>query len=143
MTLTEIKTEIISWKFSKKRGINLSIGIAALLIYEFVARPYYRPYIYRSKINDFHLADTIGNSLGTIAAVFVLIGVIGRTKEQHYFLIKMITISFTLYELAHPLLGKPGDLWDVVATFLTGGLCFLLYNLVHNNKINTQHGLDL
>lgn len=101
------------------------------MVYEFWARPIYRPYIYRNKINDFHLADTIGNSRGTIATVFVVIGLIGQGREQHLFLIKTITIAVALYEIMHPLLGKPMDLGDVLATLLTGGLCLLLYRVIH------------
>lgn len=111
--------------------INLSIGFAAVLIYEFIARPLYRPYIYANNINDLHVADTIGNSLGTVATIFVLIGFIGQGRAQHLFLIKTITISVVLYEIAHPLLGKPIDFWDIIATILTGELCFALYKYIH------------
>lgn len=138
MTIKDLKEGITNWKLTKERIINLSIGLAAVLIYEFIARPIYRPYIYRNNINDFHLADTIGNSLGTIATVFVLIGLIGKGRIQHLFLIKIITISVTLYEIAHPLLGKPIDLWDILATILTGGLCLLLYKFIHPISINEE-----
>jgi hypothetical protein len=113
----------------------VAVGLTAVGLYEFVARPIYRPYIYRNQINDFHLADTIGNSLGTIATVFVLIGLIGQGKSQHLFLIKTITLSVALYELAHPLLGKPIDPWDILATFLSGGICLLLYKAIHRPPI--------
>jgi len=131
MTIEDLKKGIRDWKLTKERIINLSIGFSAVLIYEFLARPLYRPYIYRNNINDFHLADTIGNSLGTIATVFVLIGLLGKGRDQNLFLIKMITFSVALYEVAHPLLGKPIDPWDILATLLTGGLCLVLYKLVH------------
>ncbi|MFN5170589.1 MAG: hypothetical protein ACK5DD_13275 [Cyclobacteriaceae bacterium] len=131
MTIDDLKQGIRHWKLTKERVINLSIGFSAVLIYEFLARPLYRPYIYRNNINDFHLADTIGNSLGTIATVFVLIGLLGKGRDQNLFLIKVITFSVALYEVAHPLLGKPIDPWDILATLLTGGLCLVLYKLVH------------
>ena len=136
MTLKDLKYAIIHWKLTKERIINLAIGISAILVYEFLARPIYRPYIYRNRINDFHIADTIGNSLGTIATVFVLIGLIGEGKSQHLFLIKLITISIVLYELAHPLLGKTIDPWDIAATILTGGLCLILYRFIHPARSN-------
>lgn len=131
MTLKDLREGISNWKFSRERVINLTIGFSAVLIYEFIARPIYRPYIYRNNINDFHLADTIGNTLGTIATIFVLIGFIGQGRTQHLFLIKTITISVALYEIAHPLLGKPIDHWDIVATLLTGGLCLIFYKFIH------------
>ncbi|CAN5333758.1 hypothetical protein BH23BAC2_BH23BAC2_24590 [soil metagenome] len=131
MTLKDLREGISNWKFSRERMINLTIGFSAVLIYEFIARPIYRPYIYINNINDFHLADTIGNTLGTIATIFVLIGFIGQGRTQHLFLIKTITISVALYEIVHPLLGKPIDPWDVVATLLTGGLSLILYKFIH------------
>ena len=119
------------WTLTKGRVINLTIGLSAVWIYEFIARPIYRPYIYRNNINDFHVADTIGNSLGTIAAIFVSIAFLGETRMQHLLLIKIIAISVVLYEIAHPLLGKPIDPWDIVATILTGGLCLIVYRIIH------------
>lgn len=127
MTIKDIQLGIANWKLTRERVLNFAIGFSSILIYEFIARPFYRPYIYKNNINDFHIADTIGNSLGTVATIFVLIGIFGQGRMQHLFLIKTITISVVVYELAHPLLGKPIDPWDIVATFLTGTLCYLLY----------------
>jgi hypothetical protein len=135
MTLDDLKRDFQNWKFTRERITHLAIGFTAVGLYEWVARPIYRPYIYKHHINDFHLADTIGNSLGTIATVFVLIGLIGQGKSQHLFLIKTITVSVALYELAHPLLGKPIDPWDILATFLSGGICLLLYKAIHRPPV--------
>ena len=134
MTLNDIKDDLSNWKLTRERIINLSIGVSAILIYEFIARPIYRPYIYRNNINDYHIADTLGNTLGTIATIFVLIGLIGSGRNQHMFLIKTITICVALYEVAHLLLGKPIDPWDIVATIITGGLCIFLYKSIHPNS---------
>jgi hypothetical protein len=131
MTLHDLRAGIHNWKLTRERIINLAIGFSAVMIYELLARPIYRPFIYKNNINDFHLADTIGNSLGTLATVFVLIGLIGQGRAQNLFLIKTITISVILYELAHPLLGKTIDPWDILATLLTGGLCLILYKWIH------------
>ncbi|MEQ1587454.1 MAG: hypothetical protein ABL895_16335 [Cyclobacteriaceae bacterium] len=135
MTVEELKDDITHWRFTRARGINLSVGFIALLIYEFFARPIYRPYIYSHHINDFHIADTIGNSLGTLATIFIFLGVIGKTRAQHDFLIKTITISLVLYEVAHPMLGKPMDFWDVMATLATGWFCWVLYRVLHRANV--------
>ena len=131
MTIIDLKAGLAKWRLTRERIINLAIGVSAILVYELIARPIYRPYIYKNKLNDFHLADTIGNSLGTVAAVFVIIGFVGEGRAQHWFLIKTITISIVLYEIGHPLLGKPIDPWDILATVITGGLCLALYKAVH------------
>ena len=130
MTVKDLSKGISTWKLTRERVINLLIGISAVLIYEFIARPIYRPYIYRNNINDFHVADTIGNSFGTIATIFVLIGIFGQGRAQHLFLMKTIIISIVLYEVAHPLLGKPIDPWDIIATIFTGLLCFVCYRWI-------------
>ena len=136
MTIRELKEEVVTWKFTRARGINLAVGFSALLIYEFFARPIYRPYIYSHQINDFHLADTLGNSLGTIATIFIFLGLIGNNEVQHAFLIKTITISLILYEVVHPLLGKPMDFWDILATLFTGVACWVLYRFIHRVNVN-------
>lgn len=135
MTIRELKDELVSWKFTRARAINFAVGFSALLIYEFFARPIYRPYIYSHQINDFHIADTLGNSLGTIATIFIFLGLIGKTEAQHTFLIKTITISLILYEVVHPLLGKPMDFWDVLATLLMGGFSWVLYRFIHKANV--------
>lgn len=135
MTLSDLKHEFTSWRLTRERIINLSIGIAAFLIYEFLARPIYRPFVYQNNINDFHVADTIGNTLGAFASIFILIGVIGKGRIQHIFLIKTITISVALYEILHPLLGKPIDTWDIVASVFTGALSLILYKVIHPSVI--------
>ncbi|MBL7852687.1 MAG: hypothetical protein JNN04_17415 [Cyclobacteriaceae bacterium] len=138
MTLPEVGTMLRQWKLTKDRIVFFAIGFSAVLLYEFLARPLYRPYIYRNGINDYHLADTIGNTLGTVATIFVFLGVFGNTRTQNLFLIKTITLSVVVYELAHPLLGKPIDPWDVVATLVTGVLCLVLYRLTHPAKETEQ-----
>lgn len=112
--------------------INLLIGIGAVVLYE-LARAYYRPYVYSRGINDFHIADTLGNSLGTVAQVFVFISVLGQEVKQDYVLIRIVTISVVVYELAHPLLGKPTDPWDIVATVITGIFCETLHRMIHRH----------
>lgn len=131
MKVQEVLQELSQWKLTRVRVLHLAIGLSATAVYEFLARPIYRPYIYQHNINDFHIADTIGNSLGTVATVFVWIGLLGQGRSQHLFMIKMITLSVALYEVAHPLLGKPIDPWDIAATLFTGGLCLLLYKVIH------------
>ena len=135
MTINDIRNEIIGWKFSRYKAINFTIGICALLLYEFVGRPYYRPYIYSNNIYDFHIADTIGNSLGTIATVFILISLFSRDSSHGYFLVNVITVSIILYEFAQPLLGKQIDPFDIVATVITGGICFVIYSLLFKNYV--------
>jgi len=128
--LKRFRNKIIDWLHSKQRMLNLMIGLSALVIYE-AARVTYRPYIYSRGIYDFHIADTLGNSLGTVATIFVFVSLFGRDRAQAYFLIRTVTISVLVYEVAHPVLGKPIDPWDILATVLAGVFCEILHRLIH------------
>ena len=128
MTINDFVSELKKWRLTKYKAINFAIGISALLIYEFVGRPIYRPYIYDNKINDFHIADTLGNTFGTLPTIFFLIAILSNDTTKGNYLIKLGTFSVVVFELAHPLLGKPIDIWDIIATILTGVVSYLVYN---------------
>jgi hypothetical protein len=142
MKITDFKTELKNWKFTKYKVINFAIGISALLFYEFIGRPIYRPYIYTNKINDFHIADTLGNTFGTMPTIFFLIAILSNDTTKGNYLVKLGTFSVVIFELAHPLLGKPIDIWDIVATVLTGFMSYLIYNRIfrNTNKSSIQTG---
>jgi len=134
MTINEFKAELKKWRLTKYKAINFAIGISALLIYEFVGLPIYRPYIYANKINDFHIADTLGNTFGTLPTIFFLIAILSNETIKGNYLIKLGTISVVMFELAHPLLGKPIDIWDIVATVLMGFFSYLTYNFIFQDR---------
>lgn len=137
MNLTDIKTALTNWKFTRYKATNFAIGTAALLLYEFAARPIYRPYIYRNDLYDFHLADTLGNTLGTMTTLFFLLGIFSnRYDSQGTYLIRIGTLSVVLFELTHPLLGKPIDVWDIFATLLTGIISHLLCTVLFRKSGN-------
>ncbi len=134
MTINDFTSELRTWKLSKYKAINFAIGISALLIYEFVGRPIYRPYIYNNKINDFHIADTLGNTFGTLPTIFFLIAILSNDTTKGNYLIKLGTFSVVIFELAHPLLGKPIDIWDIIATIMTGFVSYIIYNSIFKSR---------
>ncbi|GAB2766084.1 hypothetical protein [Salinimicrobium soli] len=140
MTLNDFKTELKNWKFTRYRAINFAIGITALLIYEFIGRPIYRPYIYENQINDFHIADTLGNTFGTLPTIFFLIAILSHDTKKGNYLIKLGTFSVVVYELASPLLGKPIDVWDILATLLAGLASYFIYNAIFKDRKQVQNG---
>jgi len=75
MKIEDFIAELRNWKLTPYKAINFAIGILALLIYEVVGRPVYPPFIYNIHINDFHIADTLGNSLDTFATIFFLVAI--------------------------------------------------------------------
>jgi hypothetical protein len=131
--MEKINKELANWAYSRRRKTNMAIGITAVLLCE-VARAYYRPFIYSNEINDFHIADTLGNSLGTVGTVFVFVSLLGHSKTQEHFLIRTTVISVLVYEVAHPLLGKLIDPWDLIATIIAGFFCEGLYRVIHERK---------
>lgn len=133
--MRQVKDEIKLWSKSRRRVIHLLIGVGTVMMYE-ILRAYYRPFIYTQGINDLHLADTLGNSLGTVAAVFVFISLLGRDQTQERFILRTVVISVLLYELAHPLLGKTIDIWDLIATVAAGIFCEVLYRFIHRPPKN-------
>lgn len=130
MQLKDFRTELKNWKFTRYKAINFSIGLAALLIYEFIGRPLYRPYIYQHKINDFHIADTLGNTFGTVPTLFFLVALLSNETTKGNYLIKLGTFGVVVFELLHPLLGKPIDISDLLATIITGSISYLVYNAI-------------
>lgn len=115
--ITTLRNHLGEWLRSRIRIALLLIGLAAVVLYE-LARAHYRPFIYGRGIDDFHLADTLGNSLGTVATLFVFASVFGRNFAQQLFVLRSAAIAVLLYELLHPLLGKHVDIWDLGATLL-------------------------
>ena len=113
-----------------RRVINGLIGLGALLLTE-VGRHVYRPFIYARNIYDFHIADTLGNSVGTVTTVFVMLAVFGRDRTFDDGIILSCTVGLVLYEIAQPLMGNPIDPWDVGATVAAGILSWVLCRSVH------------
>jgi hypothetical protein len=118
---------------NRSRAAHLAIGTAALLFYE-IGRVTYRPYVRAHGLHDGHIADTLGNSLGTVAAVFVTLALLGRGAAHERRLIGVVTVAMLVYEAASPLLGKAIDPWDLAATVLAGGFCIALYRAIHKGE---------
>ncbi len=112
--------------WSRTRLIHLGIGISALGLTE-AGREWYRPWVKANDIRDFYFADTIGNSLGTVTAVFIILGLVGKGGWSDLRLIAMVTLGVVGYELAQGPMGGTIDPRDILATLLAGTLCLALY----------------
>lgn len=125
-TLLGWRRALLRWLQSRRRMALLALGLLAVGLYE-IARAWYRPFVYSRGLNDFHIADTLGNSLGTVATVLVFASILGRSHTQTLFVLRAAAIAVAAYELAHPLLGKPVDPFDLIATLLAGFVCQYAY----------------
>lgn len=113
--------------FLKKR--TLIIAITAFSITE-LGRSFYRPYIYEKNIYDYHFADTIGNSFGTITAIFMILTLSGKGNKSDWKIILIIIFGLLVYELMN-LTGKTAiDYNDMIATLLFGSISSLIYWLL-------------
>jgi len=109
-------------------------------IFTEIGRNIYRPFIYQNQINDFGIADTIGNSGGIIVQIFFMLAIINSTKKKAYFVIAFLTGGYIIYEILQPILPKKiFDINDVYGTIIGGVIGLLILLLVHkvikNNKI--------
>jgi hypothetical protein len=114
---------------SVRRLSYFVVGLAALSLTE-LGRGYYRPFIRAHALNDLHVADTLGNSFGTITTVFMCLAVFGRGDASDRRFLFIGPVSVFVFELAQPLLGKRADPWDLLATILAGGLSAMLYRVL-------------
>lgn len=115
--------------YTTLKKITLGIGISAYFITE-MARSFYRPYIYANNIDDWVIADTIGNSFGTVTAIFMILTMSGRGTGWDWRLVGMVIVGLIGYEV----LNLPGhhsfDVNDVIATMLFGGVSILIYGFI-------------
>ena len=113
--------------FGPLKQATLKIGITAYFVTE-LARSFYRPYIYAHELNDFHIADTIGNSAGTVTALFMILTLTrsDTTKDTHLFLI--VFLGLIGYEIVSGTGGHPIDALDIVATVLFTAVSALFYH---------------
>jgi hypothetical protein len=108
----------------KKR--TFTIAIVAFFLTE-VGRSFYRPYIYSNDINDYFVADTIGNSLGTVTAIFMVLTLAGSGTPRDWKIVGIITLGLVAYEGFNLLGDHPFDANDVLATLCWGALSAIAY----------------
>jgi hypothetical protein len=127
--------------YSRLKKITFGLGISAYFVTE-LARSFYRPYIYANDINDWVIADTIGNSLGTITAVFMILTMSGRGTSRDWWLVGMVILGLLGYESINLLDDHPFDVNDFIATILFGGISVLIYASILKRHGNPSADTD-
>jgi len=105
-----------------------------------IGRYIYRPFIYENNINDYGIADSMGNLGGIIVQLFFGLTLLNPTKKKGFRLISFFIIGFIVYEIAQPFLPKGIFDWkDIYGTIIGGLIGLLLFLLIHKivkqNKI--------
>jgi len=118
----------------KKNFLRLAYFLASVCFFILteIGRKIYRPYVYRNHIEDWGVADTMGNSLGTLTQIFLYLGLANATKVESYRIIAFVTIGYVVYEVVQPILPRGTFDWkDVLATLAAGILASFLVALMH------------
>jgi len=121
------------------RIVYFVVFLLSFLFTEF-GRYVYRPFIYNNHINDFGIADSIGNWGGIVVQIFFGLAIINSSFKQGFSVIAVATGGYILYEFAQPYLPKGTFDWLDVYGTLAGGiialaLFFLIHKLTKQNKI--------
>ena len=99
----------------------------------------YRPYIYANDINDYGLADSMGNLGGIVVQIYFSLAVLNVSKNKGLVVIGFIVVGYILYEIVQPYLPKGVFDWkDIYGTVLGGAVSLLLWLLINwlvKNKV--------
>jgi glycopeptide antibiotics resistance protein len=134
--------------FTTKESIRtidtFRIVYACLAVLSFVlteiGRYVYRPYIYESGIDDFGIADSMGNLGGIIVQIFLMLAVLNPPRKIVHHTFFFVIGGYVLYEFMQLILPKGTFDWiDVYGTLVGGVLAIIFYMLirflVRSNKV--------
>ena len=92
-----------------------------------VGRYAYRPYIYRNGIDDFGLADSIGNLGGIVVQIFFSLAILNAQGRKAFHVVGVLVAGYVAYEFLQPYLPKGVFDWkDVYGTIIGGAVAALL-----------------
>jgi glycopeptide antibiotics resistance protein len=126
-------------RFDTFRIIYFLIFLFSFLLTE-IGRYIYRPFIYENNINDYGIADSMGNLGGIIVQIFFGLTLLNSTKKKGFRIISFFVLGYILYEIAQLFLPKGVFDWkDIYGTIIGGLIGLLLFLLLHKvfkrNKI--------
>ena len=92
----------------------------------------YRSYIYENKIEDFGIADSIGNSGGILVQIFFGLAILNPSRKKGLRLIVFFVLGYILYEFAQKILPKGVFDWqDIYGTLIGGVVGIFVFLLIH------------
>jgi hypothetical protein len=120
-----------------KRIVYFVIAFLFFFITE-MGRNIYRPYIYANNINDYGIADSIGNLGGIIVQIFFMLAILNSPKNKALRVIVFIVIGYVIYEILQPFLPRGVfDYKDIYGT-LIGGVIALFVLLIIQKLIKNK-----
>jgi hypothetical protein len=105
----------------------------------------YRPFIYNNRINDFGIADSIGNLGGIIVQIFFGITILNPPGSKGIRLIIFFSLGYIIYEIVQPYLPKGVFDWrDIYGTIIGGVIGLAIFLMIHaflnKNKVMYRFG---
>jgi hypothetical protein len=114
-------------KPSLRRATCMIICAMAFVLTE-AGRRIYRPYVYRTGIDDLGLADMMGNLGGTVVQIYLSLGLVHAAPVQGFRIIAFVAAGYTLYEIVQPILPRGTfDVKDIAATLIASLFCAALW----------------
>ena len=95
-----------------------------------IGRKIYRPFIYSDNIDDYGIADSIGNSGGIIVQIFFMLAVLNSQGKKIFRVIGFIVIGYILYEILQPYFPRGVFDWKDIYGTLIGGLISLFVLII-------------
>jgi len=100
----------------------------------------YRPYVYRNGINDFGIADSMGNLGGIVVQIFFSLAILNSQKKKAFNVIGFLVAGYILYEIVQPYLPKGVFDWKDIYGTIIGAIVsvvflLLLRLIVRNNRV--------
>lgn len=97
-----------------------------------IGRNIYRPFIYENHIDDFGIADSIGNLGGILVQIFFGLAIFNSQLIKSIRLITCFILGYILYEIIQPILPRGVFDWrDIYGTLIGGIIAVLLLILLH------------
>jgi len=117
-------------KIDLYRIIYFIVAMMAFFVTE-IGRYIYRPFIYKNGINDYGIADSIGNLGGIIVQIFLMLAILNSQNKKALNVIGFVTIGYVIYEILQPYLPKGVfDLKDIYGSFIGGGISVLIWFII-------------
>ena len=122
-----------------KRILYFVIAVLFFFLTE-MGRNIYRPFIYSNNIDDYGIADSIGNSGGIIVQIFFMLAILNSPRKKVFRVIGFIVIGYILYEILQPYLPRGVFDWKDIYGTLIGGvislfILFLIKKIVKNKVV--------
>ena len=95
------------------RIVYLITSMIAFILTE-LGRFIYRPFIYENGINDFGLADSVGNWGGIMVQIFFGLAILNSPFKKGFRLIGLFVVGYIIYEILQPILPRGTFDWNDV-----------------------------